>query len=94
MRWFGEAITHNNEDVEALWGFGTAATRLDKDLDLAEQALLAAYKRAPASAGHRHVARQPQSAAAEAGGDDSLPQGHDPLLPTSSAPGASGPRKR
>jgi hypothetical protein len=29
MRWFGEAITHNNEDVEALWGFGAAATRLD-----------------------------------------------------------------
>jgi hypothetical protein len=50
MRWFGEAITHNNEDVEALWGFGTAATRLDKDLDLAESALLAAYKRAPKSA--------------------------------------------
>ena len=50
MRWFGEAIAHNNEDVEALWGFGTAATRLDKNLDLAEQALLSAYKRAPGSA--------------------------------------------
>jgi hypothetical protein len=49
MRWFGEAIAHNNEDVEALWGFGAAATRLDKDLDLAETALLAAYQRAPTS---------------------------------------------
>ncbi|HEU5136069.1 MAG TPA: hypothetical protein VFU13_13045 [Steroidobacteraceae bacterium] len=50
MRWFGEAITHNNGDVKALWGYGTAAIRLDKDLDLAEQALLAAYKKAPANA--------------------------------------------
>jgi hypothetical protein len=50
MRWFGEAITHNHEDVEALWGFGTAATRLDKDLDIAEQALVVAYQLAPASA--------------------------------------------
>jgi hypothetical protein len=50
MRWFAEAVAHNNEDVEALWGFGTAATRLDKNLDLAEQALVAAYKRAPSSA--------------------------------------------
>ena len=50
MKWFAEAIAHNNEDVEALWGFGTAATRLDKNLDLAEQALVAAYKRAPSSA--------------------------------------------
>jgi hypothetical protein len=50
MRWFGEAIAHNNQDVEALWGFGTAAMRLDRNLDLAEQALLSAYKRAPGSA--------------------------------------------
>jgi tetratricopeptide (TPR) repeat protein len=50
MRWFGEAITHNNTDVEALWGFGTAASRLDKNLDVAEQALLAAYQRAPGNA--------------------------------------------
>lgn len=50
MKWFAEAIAHNNQDVEALWGFGTAATRLDKNLDLAEQALLAAYQRAPSSA--------------------------------------------
>ena len=49
MRWFGEAITHNKEDVEALWGFGAAATRRDKDLDQAETALLAAYKLAPKS---------------------------------------------
>jgi hypothetical protein len=50
MHWFGEAVAHNNEDVESLWGYGTAATRLDKELDLAETALLAAYKRAPKSA--------------------------------------------
>jgi hypothetical protein len=50
MRLFGEAVAHDNTDVEALWGFGTAATRLDKNLDLAEQALLAAYERAPVSA--------------------------------------------
>jgi hypothetical protein len=50
MRWFGEAITHNNEDLDALWGYGTAAIHLDKDLDLAEQALLRAYQLAPASA--------------------------------------------
>jgi hypothetical protein len=50
MRWFGEAITHNNEDLEALWGYGTAAVHLDQDLDLAEQALLRAYQLAPASA--------------------------------------------
>ena len=49
-RWFGEAIRHNSEDVEALWGFGTAALWLDNDLYLAEQALSAAYKRAPGSA--------------------------------------------
>jgi len=50
MKWFGEAITHNNGDVEALWGFGTAASRLDRNLDLAEQALISAYRRAPSSA--------------------------------------------
>ena len=44
------ANAHNHEDVEALWGFGTAATRLDKNLDVAEQALVAAYQRAPSSA--------------------------------------------
>jgi len=50
LRWFGEAIAHNNEDIEALWGFGTAATDLNKDLDLAEDALVLAYRQAPASA--------------------------------------------
>jgi hypothetical protein len=50
MRWFGEAIAHNNEDIEALWGFGTAATRLNKDLELAGDALVLAYRQAPASA--------------------------------------------
>jgi hypothetical protein len=50
VKWFSEAIAHNGEDVEALWGFGTATTRLDQDLDAAERALVAAYKRAPSSA--------------------------------------------
>jgi len=50
MKWFAEALQHNNADVEALWGFGTAATRLDKNLDLAEQALVSAYQRAPSNA--------------------------------------------
>jgi hypothetical protein len=50
MKWFGEAIGHNHEDVEALWGYGTAATQLHKNLELAEQALIAANLRAPGSA--------------------------------------------
>ena len=50
LNWFAGAINHNNQDVEALWGYGTSATQLGKNLDLAEQALLLAYKRAPASA--------------------------------------------
>jgi len=36
--------------VLALWGFGTAATCLDRNIDLAEQALVAAYQRAPSCA--------------------------------------------
>jgi hypothetical protein len=50
MKWFGEAIQHNGKDVEALWGFGSAAAELDENLDLAEEALLQAYQRAPGSA--------------------------------------------
>jgi tetratricopeptide (TPR) repeat protein len=50
LKWFGEAIAHNRQDVKALWGFGTAAVRLDKDLDQAEEALVGAYKLAPSSA--------------------------------------------
>ena len=50
MKWFADAIAHNNQDVEALWGFGAAATDLDKNLDVAEEALVAAYKLAPSSA--------------------------------------------
>jgi hypothetical protein len=49
MKWYGEALTHNPKDVEALWGFGSAASRLDKNLELAEEALRAAYQRAPAN---------------------------------------------
>jgi hypothetical protein len=50
LKWFAEAVSHNGADVEALWGFGTAATRLDRNLDLAEEALVAAYQRAPSCA--------------------------------------------
>lgn len=49
LKWFGEAMTHDPNDVETLWGFGTAATRLDVQLDAAEKALVAAYKKMPAS---------------------------------------------
>jgi hypothetical protein len=49
LRWFGEVIKQNNDDVEALWGFGAAATELNSHLDLAEQALVTAYKRMPAN---------------------------------------------
>jgi hypothetical protein len=47
---YAEAVAHNNADVEALWGFGTAATRLNQNLDVAEEVLVAAYRRAPSSA--------------------------------------------
>jgi hypothetical protein len=49
LKLFAEVIHADSSDIEALWGFGTAATRLDKNLDLAEQALLTAYQRAPAN---------------------------------------------
>jgi hypothetical protein len=49
LKLFAEVIQADNTDVEALWGFGTSATRLDRNPDLAEQALLAAYQRAPAN---------------------------------------------
>jgi hypothetical protein len=47
---YAQAIAHNSADLEALWGFGTAAARLNQNLDLAEQALIAAYQLAPSSA--------------------------------------------
>jgi tetratricopeptide (TPR) repeat protein len=47
LRWFGEAIQHNPRDIEALWGFGTAAVHLNTQLDAAEQALVSAYQLAP-----------------------------------------------
>jgi len=49
LKWFSEAVQHNSEDVEALWGFGTSAAMLDKNLDVAEQALLLANRSAPGS---------------------------------------------
>ena len=49
FRLYAEALSHTNEDLEVLWGFGTTAMRLEKNLDLAEQALVAAYKRAPSN---------------------------------------------
>lgn len=48
-RWFAEALVKSNQDIECLWGFGTAAMRLEKNLDLADAALVAAYKRAPSN---------------------------------------------
>src|SRR5215831_3278321 len=36
MKWFGEAIAHNGGDIEALWGYGTAAVQLNENLDVAE----------------------------------------------------------
>jgi len=50
MRLYGEVVANDNTDVQALYGFGTSAMRLNRNLDLAEQALLAAYERAPVSA--------------------------------------------
>jgi tetratricopeptide (TPR) repeat protein len=47
---FGEAIVRNDHDAEALWGFGTAAARLDTQLDEAERALLRARELAPSNA--------------------------------------------
>lgn len=75
MKWFGEAIAHNNQDVEALWGFGTAAARLDTNLDLAGQRLQARA----GERGHRAIAGESESAPGQAGGDAALPQGRDPL---------------
>ena len=47
LAWFGEALAQNPEDVESLWGDGTAATDLHSNLDLAERYLLAAYAQQP-----------------------------------------------
>lgn len=49
FRLYAEALAHTNADIEVLWGFGSTATRLDQNLDLAEQALVAAYRRAPSN---------------------------------------------
>jgi hypothetical protein len=49
LKWSGDAIRWNNQDIEALWIYGTAATRLGIDLDRAGQALANAYQRAPRS---------------------------------------------
>jgi hypothetical protein len=50
FKWYAEGLAKTNEDIELLWGFGTAATRLNRDLDLAEKALTLAYKKAPSNA--------------------------------------------
>ncbi len=50
MKLFAEAATSNKEDVESLWGFGAAAVYLGTNLELAEESLLAAYRRAPTNA--------------------------------------------
>lgn len=50
FKWYAEGVAKNNEDIELLWGFGTAATRLNRDLVLAEKALTLAYHKAPSNA--------------------------------------------
>lgn len=50
LKWYGKSVEKNNADAEALWGLGTALTRLDRDLDLADMALRSAYEKVPASA--------------------------------------------
>jgi hypothetical protein len=47
---YADALIENGEDIELLWGFGTAAAHLEQNMDLAEQALVAAYKRSPGNA--------------------------------------------
>jgi hypothetical protein len=46
---YAEALVHTNEDIQVLWGFGTTAMRLQRNMDLAEEALVTAYKRAPSN---------------------------------------------
>ncbi len=50
MRWFGEVMKADGQDVAALWGFGASAIELNTQLDAAEGALVKAYKRMPANA--------------------------------------------
>lgn len=50
FKWYAEGVAQNSEDIELLWGFGTAATRLNRELDVAEQALTLAYQKAPSNA--------------------------------------------
>ena len=50
LKWYMQAVGLNKEDAETLWGLGTALTRLDRDLDVADLALRSAYQKIPASA--------------------------------------------
>ena len=50
LKWYNQSVEKHNEDAEALWGLGTALTRLDRDLDVADLALRSAYEKVPASA--------------------------------------------
>jgi tetratricopeptide (TPR) repeat protein len=50
FRLYAEALAHDGSDIETLWGFGTTATQLQRNLDLAEEALVNAYQRSPANA--------------------------------------------
>jgi tetratricopeptide (TPR) repeat protein len=50
LRWFGEVTKADGQDVEALWGYGASALKLNTQLDDAEVALVKAYKRMPANA--------------------------------------------
>jgi hypothetical protein len=46
-RLFEEALTHNPEDAQSLWGAGTTATFLRRDFPLAEQRIKAAWMQMP-----------------------------------------------
>jgi hypothetical protein len=50
LKWLAEGVQIDADDPKSLWGLGTALTRLDSQLDLAETELTSAYEKVPASA--------------------------------------------
>ena len=92
--WFGEAISTTTKTWRRLWGFGACRHAARQAISISpSRRCWRRTRRVPGEPGHRHVAGQPQGPAAEAGGDDSLSQGHHPLLqqPT---PRSNGPPRR
>lgn len=49
-KWFDEALAQQPEDVPALWGYGYISALREENLDLAEERLKTAYRKAPANA--------------------------------------------